>query len=275
MNQHASTLVDLLIRHYQTIRAIEEQFSIFGEEGDYRPRIEAFHDAVRALTAGDAPERLRVERLAYDLAMLRYIASKPVTGGRGMQHFSTSDALSMDGIGTHATGEPDRSTRRELGEAYHDYAVFFAALFVERANRDSKDRIEEQEQLASDCATLIAALDALAEGKGSIEQVMHAVQEMEHGGIRRALAQLMARGKPPTPEIRAAIAKLKEVIGQSKTQCATLDKAAGDYALAQYAVYEQAQDTLKRLNAQGLNLAGKNVQAALAQGTGRGHGRGT
>ncbi|MFO0109587.1 MAG: hypothetical protein ACK52W_03515, partial [Alphaproteobacteria bacterium] len=75
-------ILTLMQGKYEHILPIEAEWGIRFEEGDMRPRIEHFHDAVRALTSGadifDKASRLSVEHLAYDLSQLRQIQSRPV-----------------------------------------------------------------------------------------------------------------------------------------------------------------------------------------------------
>jgi hypothetical protein len=65
-------IVELMSGKYAQILTIETEWHIRLHEGDMRPRVEHFHDAVRALTSGSASiyeknSRLSVEHLAYDI----------------------------------------------------------------------------------------------------------------------------------------------------------------------------------------------------------------
>ena len=77
------SLVALLTRIYHDIRGLEETYGLLIGDGDFRPRIEYFHDAVRAFTSQDPNHyktggRLTVELLAYDVVSLRAIYAKPL-----------------------------------------------------------------------------------------------------------------------------------------------------------------------------------------------------
>ncbi len=50
------SIVQLLTRIYSDIRDIEEEFELLVGDNDFRPRIEYFHDAVRAFSAQDTNE---------------------------------------------------------------------------------------------------------------------------------------------------------------------------------------------------------------------------
>ena len=47
-------IIELMTGKYAQILPIEQEWGIRLHEGDMRPRIEHFHDAVRALTSGEA-----------------------------------------------------------------------------------------------------------------------------------------------------------------------------------------------------------------------------
>src|SRR5690606_15911414 len=77
------SLIQLLTRIYLDIVAVETEFKLMTGEGDFRPRIEYFHDAVRAFSSQDPAHmqpggRLSVELLAYDVSCLRFLASMPL-----------------------------------------------------------------------------------------------------------------------------------------------------------------------------------------------------
>ena len=63
--QNAQALVTFLLRAWEEILAIEAEFGLSVGGGDNRPRIEFFHDAVRAHTLdGEAPRPGGLEVLA-------------------------------------------------------------------------------------------------------------------------------------------------------------------------------------------------------------------
>ena len=74
-SKEQSAIIELMHGKYQLLLPIESEWGIRLHEGDMRPRIEHFHDAVRAYTSSSADvyakkSRLSVEHLAYDLAQI-------------------------------------------------------------------------------------------------------------------------------------------------------------------------------------------------------------
>lgn len=271
-----SALISLMDRQYQEIRAIETDWQILGQQGDYRPRIEYYHDAVRALTAGvelhSKESRLSVERLAYDAAMLRHIQGKPLTAGRADHHQSPHMDVALGG-GSSSSGQPDRELRQRLAQLYKDYTVIFVAIFAEKADRNADNRTEEINALVEDCHTVQELLNKLARGEVTPEQVLHAVQHLENDKLRTALTQLLHNKKPKSQEIANGIATLKQATQAMDKEIKAIDQAAMSFSTTQLAVYEDAKDTVKRMANAGLNIAGKFVENAIAQASDRGRGR--
>jgi hypothetical protein len=270
-------LISLMDRHYQEIRALEAAHDIFGAEGDFRPRIEYYHDAVRALSSGENNpyskyDRLAPERIAYDVSLLRQIQDKPLHAGRGSQHYSTSAEVSVgQGVGA---SRPPREIRVELSKLYKDYTVMFVALLAEKMDDTVQIRTEESEVLAGECADMAGMIAALEQGTASVQEVLHAADRLEHDDLRMLLTQLLSNGKPESKQLKALIAKLKEMQGKMQEDGKAVSQASLNFATAQLAVYEEARETVKRFAAQGLNLAGKFVENAVSQSQGRGSGRG-
>lgn len=275
--QEQATLIQLLDRIHEQIYGIESAYMIFGQEGDYRPRIEYYHDAVRTLMAGEdlglsKDSRLSAERLAYDVAMLRHIQAKPMTAGRGQQHFSPSTAIARPGE-TSAPPEPNRDERALLKQRYKDYTVLFVALLAEKADRNAQSRIEEANVVVSDCAVLKNLLEKLQKGQIGLPEVLAAVEHLEHDDLRKALRTLLAMGRLKAEEIGQAGAKVVQAGKAADEEIKRIDQAMMNFATAQLAVYEEAKDTVKSLASQGMNIAGKFVENAVRQAQGQGRGR--
>lgn len=263
-------------RQYSQIRGIEAEYGIFGLEGDFRPRIEYYHDAVRAFSSGaeaySKGSRLSVERLAYDVAMLRNIQAKPLLAGRGEQHLSPHGGLVVAGK-NGAYPEAGREIRGQLQPLYKDYTVLFIALLSEKADRNAENRTEEMNATISDLAMLQEMLTQLANGKADAKAVMNVIDQLEHDELRRAMKALIAQGKLSRAEIGAAQSKLKETSSHIEQEVESIDKAAHHFATGKLAVYEDAKETVKRLAESGMNVAGKFVEGAIAQASGKGRGR--
>jgi hypothetical protein len=272
-------LVSLMDGHYQKIRSIETLWGIMGVEGDFRPRIEYYHDAIRMLMSGeDDPtskfDRLAPERLAYDVAMLRQIIAKPASAGRGKQNYSAADTLVPLGqAGGGVDHEPDRKQRQELSQFYKDYTVLFVAILAPKVEDNAQIRSEETENVLNDCASLKQALEQVATGSASMEEMVDVVQDLEHDELRKAMKTLLARGQLSKEDIAKAITKLSETRDKVVMEKKTLDQASMNFSMGQLAIYEEAKDTVKRLANQGLNIAGKFVDSTLARGQGGGRGK--
>jgi hypothetical protein len=278
MNQ-SHAFLSLMQGKYSEIRDIEMRHQIFGHEGDYRPRIEYYHDAVRALAspADDGltkDSRLSIERLAYDAEMLRLITARPLVVGRGEQHYSTSDALVVTadaGDGLH----PDRRTKQQLSDAYRDYTVFFIAMMAESAEDNVKARKDENDVLIQDCHRLETMLTQLAAGGIDIATVIKAAMLIEHDGLRRKILALLNQGKPNRDELNSASNSVRDARNYFNAEQKTLDAAGMRFSTSQLMVYEASKDTIKQLSSQGLNVAGKFMKQSLdGQGQGRGTTRG-
>ena len=129
-------MIELMHAKYHQILQVESAWGIRLHEGDMRPRIEHFHDAVRALTSGTADlyaknSRLSVEHLAYDLSQLRQVSDKPVGLINRMTEKSIGTALvRQNEAGASVPKMPPQGVRSEITALYRDYTVFFAALFA-------------------------------------------------------------------------------------------------------------------------------------------------
>jgi len=272
-------LISLMDTHYQQIRDMEVTHDIFGAEGDFRPRIEYYHDAVRALSSGEGDpyskyDRLAPERIAYDVSILRQIQSKPLHAGRGTQHYSTSSELGAMGRDNAAPKRPPREIRADLSKLYKDYTVMFVAILAEKMDDNVQIRSEEADMLSTECNDMASMIAGVENGSVSVDEVLKAADMLEHDDLRNLLTAILSKGKPATREMKALIAKLKEMQGVMTEERDTIDKASMSFATSQLAVYEEARDTVKRFAAQGLNIAGKFVENAVSQSQGQGRGQG-
>ena len=122
-SESQAAIIELMHGKYQRLLAIETQWGIRLKEGDMRPRIEHFHDAVRALTSGEADiyaknSRLSVEHLAYDIALLRQIQNKPVGTINRVTEKSASTAVVKQGqAGASPPRMPPQQARPDAAAA--------------------------------------------------------------------------------------------------------------------------------------------------------------
>lgn len=270
-----NAVITLMGELHGRIRPTEEEWGIRFREADLRPRIEHFHDAVRALSSGDAKAyarggRLTVEYLAYDLAQLRIIQTKPVGTINRATLPSSGTALMVAGE-PGARALPDQRTRSELAKLYAQYTVFYAALFATQAGEDFQVRSEQAEQQMGDLASVQALLQKLLKGQISAREAEDALMHVEHDGLRERMSSMLRKGRPSPADLTQATGMIGAIKQGLQKEKKTLADAHLSYATGQLAVYEESRDTVKSMAAQGLNLAGKFLeQAARNAGMGRG-----
>jgi hypothetical protein len=276
--QEQEAILNLMHGKYERILVLEAEWGIRFDEGDMRPRIEHFHDAVRAYTSGEdmysKHTRLSVEHLAYDLAMLRQIQERPVGNINRATEKSTGSALMKRMSGGAAPSKlPPQGVRQELVQHYRDYTVFFAALFAEVADRNFKARQEEGEQQLSDIGLVEHILEQLANGQMDVGTAQAELNHVEMDDLRERIQALLASKKLTACEKQEALSMLGAVEKGLKEEQKRVDASHTSYVTGQLAVYEDAKDIVKKLAGAGLNLAGKFLQNAI-QNAGRGQGRG-
>lgn len=272
-------IIELMHGKYAQILPIETEWGIRLHEGDWRPRIEHFHDAVRALTSGSADiyaknSRLSVENLAYDLGQLRQIQNKPIGLINRATEKSAGSALVKKGeAGAAIPKLPPQAVRGQLVTLYRDYTVFFAALFAQVADMNFQSRSEAAESTADDLVRIEDVMQQLVAGKMNAAQAMGEMMHVERDDLRERVQAMLAQKQLTAREKQEALALIGQIDKGLKDERKRLDQSHTHYAMGQLAVYEEAKDTLKRLQTQGLNLAGKFVENAM-RGAGQGKGRG-
>lgn len=268
-NRSHHAMLDLLNQSYQQIVAREQFLNIVVNGQDFRPRIEWFHDAVRAFTSGTVPEsaartRLSIESLALDMERLRAIVPNPLHPKVTMRKQSATQAVVLSGD-LHDTSEA--TLRRELAEFYQNYTVFFVALLAETADRNFQARTDEANQQVESLADVEYALRQ-AQGAVSLDATLrdHGIDAATQAAVKQTLKD---KKKPTLNEMLASLKIVQNLIDKS---IANMDSAHFSYAASQLAMYEQSKDVVKKLAEKGLNLAGKFVQDSLARQGGRGRG---
>ncbi len=182
-------LISLLTPLYEDLREIETVLQLTVGRGDMRVRVEYFHDAVRALTSGSelyAKEgRLSVEQLAYDVAAIRYVQAKPLSAMDGKHvHSSPSTAVAhKKGKGLTPQRAATRDDKQQISDLYLRYGLIFSALFKPVADRNTKDRIEEIDEL-------VTQLAHAKDGKDKIKKLDKAIEKIEAAQMDFASAQL-------------------------------------------------------------------------------------
>lgn len=273
-----AAIIELMNGKYHTILAIESEWSIRLAEGDMRPRVEHFHDAVRALTSGAASmyekhSRLSVEQLAYDLSLLRQVQDRPVgTINRATEKSFSTALVKKNEAGAGFAKLPPQGLRTELVNLYRDYTVFFAALFAEVAERNFQSRVDYIDASVADIGLIEQVLEQLAAGTMTSQQALQEMMHVERDDLRERIQQLLASKKLSAREKQEALALLGEVEKGLEKEKKSIEQSHLTYTTGQLAVYEDAKNTVKRLASQGLNLAGKFLDNAMRQAQGKGRG---
>lgn len=277
--QELEQIVSLLTRLVGEISPIEEEFSLFVGEGDFRPRIEYFHDAIRAYTSGDNKHRedggrLVIEQLAYDMECLRYIHKMPMAPFKPQGNMKSPrvDVVNLDQNLVAQAKRMERAVREELVNHYQHYAVLFAALLKPIADADYYDRSDELNHGVADVSGIIAQFEAQLKGKGDKEILMQLILHLEHETLRKELLAFVQHPKSAQKDqIQKMITYLKGDIKKKDAVLKTIDKAHESYAMNQLAVYENSRDLLKKMAGKGMNLVGQFVENSIRDTqTGRG-----
>ncbi len=262
-------LVQFLARIYSDICQVETDLNLLVGDNDFRPRIEYFHDAVRAFTSGNPAEReiggrLSIEWLAYDLECLRYIQSKPLAilakhnaalSPQKTLVEVTPNALAMSP--KHA----DRATRDRIIDLYQHYSLMFAALLKPFADRDYQERVDTLNNDVRDIHTLLDQFD-----HGALNAALATVQDLEDESLRAELLDFLQKQKQKKSDaLKAMLADLKKTAKQKDTEIAAVEKAHMQFGLAQLALYENGKDILKKMATSGMNLVGTFVENVMSQ----------
>ncbi len=266
-------IVDMLARLCEEIRALELPLALMVGNGDFRPRIEYFHDAVRALTQGgnrhrEAGGRLSIEFLAYDVSALRYLSAMPLSPlNPHHQHLSPStQVVPAADAARGAAKKAARVEKQRLGELYGNYALLFVALFKPLADRDWRDRVEEMDEQVQQVNDVLHALEQLGLGKGSEQAVRTAMAHCESIEAEQVANSLLQKQNYKRASLMAqGINRLKAQITGIDRAIAGVETAHMQYVTAQLGIYEQGKETVKKMAAQGINLAGRFTEAAAAE----------
>lgn len=272
--QQQQALASVLTKLCDEICAIEAPRGLTAGEGDFRPRIEYFHDAVRALTSGmvdpyASTGRLSVEHLAYDMSRLRQIEAAPLVQARAGSTLSprTEVATVQDAAAGRAN---DRETRARLSELYGNYAVMFAALLCEPADRNYQSRVDDLNAGVEELSEVEALLKDMTQGKPPEASATSVVEQMQDPVLRAEINKLIHDKKARSQTaLQGARHKVKTAMAKNDKEIERIEKAHFTYVTGQLAVYENAKDTLKKLAGQGMNLAGQFVQSAISEAAGR------
>lgn len=274
--QDQQALVNILLRYWEEISAIESEFALVVGKGDMRPRIDYFHDAIRAYTtlhkSKEMQKRLSVEQLSYDVRCLRYIASQPLASITHDAHnlsSSTLPAVIAPGL-VEAAKRASRETKERLRELYEQYGVLFAALLKATAENDYQERTDALNEDVEEINQLIHAVERGASTQELTTLIHHLTDESLKADLLILIPQM--KGKS-AGAMNGLIARLRANIQKNDKKIKGIDTAHHQYATAQLGIYESAKDMLKTMAGQGMNLVGQFVESAMKGTTGKGKGR--
>jgi anion-transporting ArsA/GET3 family ATPase len=164
--------------------------------------------------------------------------------------------------------------RSEIATLYRDYTVFFAALFAQVADRNYQSRVDAIDGAVEDLALLEEIIKQLAAGKITNAQAMEEIMHVERDDLRERLQTMLSRKTVSPAEKQKLMSTLGLIQNALDKEKKNIETSHMHYATGQLAVYEEAKETIKRLNSMGMNLAGKFVENAMQQSAGKGKGRG-
>ncbi len=265
-------LVPLLGKLYERIHQAETEIGLWAGENDHRPRIERFHDAIRAYTSGMSPyasgSRLAIEQLAWDISMLRTIQSSPLTPMPKSQRKSASTGITVkksNALGSH--GNPRAAAaafKTQLADDYRNYSVMFTALLAETADINHQSRMEDMDGVVEELANLRASIT----GK-TVDLHAMAADKIYDPQVLMEVQSLLPKGTIGTGEALTVINRLLSKIDSDQDK---LDKAHISWLSGQLAMYEQGKEVVQELMRQGMNLAGRFLQDTMSKGQGQGRG---
>lgn len=254
-----SGIIDILARLYSEIREIEASQGLLFGGGDFRPRIDYFHDAVRALASGAPRERLTVEKLAYDVEAMRYLQSMPLASLNTQPANPKSGGRKLalrEMLPVRQPPKPDRQVKQRLSELYQQYGVLFSSLFKPLADNDFHARTEE---LNGAMEELYAVMGVVERASGGKQALIESAAHIEDPTLRAQVIALLKSGRT-----QEALALMKTAKQKTDADIKKLDNAHSQYAMAQLGLYEDGKEVVKKLAASGMNLAGRFVESAMA-----------
>lgn len=267
-------IINILNGIYSEIHNIENDIGIRVDDKDLRPRIEYFHDAVRALTSGaTGNKRLSIEFLAYDISMLRFIQANPVARTKGAKlNLSPSTGLISGRESEYIYGNSSANIKSRLAELYKNYSVLFAALLSESADRDYQSKVNEFNYEVENIAVLEDAAKKMrrkSDAEINIESLIE--QNIDDPDIARKLFSVIA-GRKKKILAEEVMKKASEMIKATDKQIKTIEKAHFTYVTSQLAIYENAKEVVKKMAVSGMNIVGNFVENAVSEATRGGRG---
>lgn len=275
-------LIELLGGIYHEILPIEQELGLRVSNADQRPRIDYFHDALRALTNTLLPmelreQRLSIEWLAYDAGAIRYIQSTPLSVLNPKHtHLSPhTEVLKKKEKSLIASRTPSREDKASLSQLYLRYGVIFVALFKPFADRDYHDRVEDMERQAEELAGVLHAVEGLGQGKASVTMLDNAAMQCQFAEVQKMIGSMLKKKAYKDPQKLAQVMQaLRQGIQGIDNSISGVEASHMNYATAQLSLCEAGKAIVQQLAAQGVRIAGPFTETAIAQaGTDKSRGR--
>ncbi len=265
-------LVPLLSELYERIYQAEVEIGLWAGEHDHRPRIERFHDAVRAYTSGvpaySASSRLSIEQLAWDISMLRSIQAHPLTPMPNSQRSAPTTGVAVrspNAVGNQGNARMAANAHKmQLAADYRNYAVMFTALLAETADLNHQTRMDDKDAMVEVLANMRASIT----GK-TVNLHQLAAQKLYDPQMLAELQRMLPSGTIGTGE---ALTIINKILSKCDTDQGKLDKEHITWLSGQLAMYEQGKQVVQDLMRQGMNLAGRFLEDTMSQGAGQGRG---
>jgi hypothetical protein len=273
MSDSKQALIPLLNRLYTEIREIEAEHGLWAGKDDYRPRIEYFHDAVRAYSSGVSPyepkTRLSLERLSYDIDNLRKIQMNPLESlKKTMRYASGTEVAVKKADPKKDSYRSRRMIRGELSDRYRQYGVMFAALLAETADMNFNARAEERDFLVEE----LEQIKLKIEGMSAIDLRQLASQMVDDPELAALISESLPEGVLHSKQAKDHIRHLQGRIDHQKER---LEQAHITWLSCQRMMYEDGKDVVTQLQRHGMQMAGKFLEDAIARtGPSMGSGRG-
>jgi hypothetical protein len=264
-------LLPLLNDLYQQIYALEMDHKLWAGKNDYRPRIELFHDAIRAYTSGEQPYgnqgRLTLENLSADIEALRKVQAAPLRAMPQSPRQSVSTAVVKPAPRKNSSPYSNRrQLSTELKILYKNYTVMFVALLAETADMNHASRVDEKDAIVTE---LSGVKDAMGQGS-TVNLQKIADYEVLDPEIRDIIGTMLPKGVVSQDEALNAIKSAQNFLDG---QIQDLEQVHTQWLSGQLASYQEGKDFVQQMMRQGLNMAGKFLQESMQQGM-DGPGRG-
>lgn len=172
------------------------------------------------------------------------------------------------------TWQTDAVESQRLSTAYARYVVMYAALLAETVDHNYKDLLSDLEDLVQDAYQLEQLIEEMdrqqEEPQLDMEELKRMLQYIDNPELTEAiLALLMEEERRKQLASEEAIHAAQQIQSSTNKEIEKLEKQHFAFCASRLALYEQSQDIVKGLAAQGLNIAGQFTQVATDRAAAR------